>query len=289
MVHIKKIFKFNDQREFLSQETHYILDADGKETERQVYGANGQLKLHTFFMYNSNGYLIKTITQNHNGHLLSTVELIYDDMDQLTRRLFYDGNRTLVAQHFWEYDPRVPNRLLMFGKIGKNEMPVFIQKFHYDANGNLIKEEHFSPDGRIKILKLKAYDDQNREQSETILENGTDFKARKLILHDVRNLPVEISWYDAEDKIQRLECFDYGDNGILLNEIILDFYGQRSFFKHYNDKGKIEYLLRKHNRQPVAEETYEYETQDRLILRQKFAIKGEQKILAEEERHTYQS
>ena len=289
MVHIKKIFKIKDQHEFLSQETHYILDANGKETERQVYGADGQLKLHTYFQYNSNGYPIKTTTQNHNGDLLSSVELNYDNMNQLIRRLFFDGNRTLVAQHFWEYDSKVPNRLLKFGKIGKNETPVFIQKFHYDSNGNMVKEEHISPEGRLKILKLKTYNDQKREQSETILENGTDFKARKLILYDARNLPVEISWYDAEDKIQRLECFDYGDNGILLNEIILDFYAQRSFFKHYNDAGKIEYLLRKHNRQPVAEETYEYDSQDRLILRRKFAIRDEQKILAEEERHTYES
>ncbi len=288
MMHSKKLFKIDGQSERLLQETHSVLDSNGKETERRIFDHQGQLKLQTIFIYDSNGFLTKTMTKNAQGRLLSSVTLWYDGHNHLIRRSFFDRDQILIAQHLWEYDPSKPERLLKYSKFGKDNTPLLVKKYSYDANGNPIKEEHFQPEGQLSVLKLKTFDAHNREQSETILEKGTIFKARKLVLYNRQNLPVEISWYDSHETIQRLECLDYNENGTLLNEVILDFLGNRSFFKHYNASGQLEYLLRKYNRQPVSEEFFEYDAQQRLILRQRFAIQEKQKILIETERHSYE-
>lgn len=263
------------------------IDEHGQEVERRVFDGSGQLTLHTFFIYNSDGQLTGSLAKNGSGNILNYIEYSYDAGGRLAKRTFFDAHKQLLAYHAWTYAPD-SNRLLEYSKYGRSDTFKIRKTFHYDAQGLLVEERHYASQNKLLILKKKQYDYKNREKGEFIFDGTNALKARKLVLRDHNGQPIEISWYDPSDRIQRLECFDYRADNALANEIIIDFFGNRSFFRHYTTFGKIEYVLRKQNRQPVGEEMYEYDSANRLALRKRYLIAGSKRRLVEKEIHYYE-
>ena len=96
-------------------------------------------------------------------------------------------------------------------------------------------------------------------------------------MYNSANLPAEICWYDANDIIQRMECFLYSDKNILIQESILDFYGGHSFFKEFDFRGKILRFLHKKNGVAISEEISKYDKNDNLLMRDKYQFTNGEK------------
>ncbi len=287
MVHLKKKYKIDSDGEHLTQEIHSILDHAGNETERRVMDGAGNLRLQTLFSYRTDGLLRQTIVKNGRNVVRSSVQLEYDDRKHLVRRSFFDHQKHRLAYHIWHYD-EISGVLTEFVKYGPDGKERFRRKYTYDEEGHVIKEEHFGMHGELLIVKTKRYDMNGREERERIFEQGKKLIAQKCVLYNNRNLPIEISWYDAMERIQRLESFDYESDGSLRTEIVLDFHGNHSFFKQYNEYGKIQLIQTKHNGNTTAEETFSYDSAQRLIVRIKYTIQKGRKIPTEKEQHLYE-
>ncbi len=287
MIHLKKRFKINKHSEQLIQEVRSVLDESGNELERQVFDGQGRLLLQTSFSYHPAGLRLGTLVLDGNGTRRSSVSLEYDGQQHLIKRSFFDAQKQLAAYHVWIYD-RESGLLTEFTKFGRDGQVRFRRKFVYDEQGRLIREEHYAQQERLSIVKVKSYDQKGLEIRELVFERGEKLVAQKFVLYNTYDLPIEISWYDAAERLQRLESFDYASDGTLLNEIILDFHGNRSFFRNYDEKGNIKLVQTQRNGRLVSEETFMYDLSARLILRAKYAIAGNHRKLTEKEQHFYQ-
>ncbi len=288
MRHIKKVFDIEKNKEHLSLQVVSCTDLQGQETERRVLDSDGRLTLQTFFTYHGSGKLSGSIAKNGSGKILNYIEYSYDDKGRLVKRAFFNSEGQLLAYHAWLYDLEA-DRLLEYCKYDNTQTFKFRKTFHYNEQGLITEERHYSSLNKLVILKKKQYDDNGLEKGEFIYDGSDNLKARKLIIRNRYGKPIEISWYDPSDRIQRLECFEYHDNNLLDSEIIIDFFGKRSFFKHYTEFGKIEHVMRKQNRQPVAEEEYEYDSEKRLTVRKRYLIKDKKRTIIEKEMHYYET
>jgi|GEM_PF-5468777 len=280
---IKKCYyRLSDTQKTLFKRVHSYFDASGQEVERHIYFSSREsdpaLKIIT--TYAAFGHPERVQSFNGENTLKSETVYVYNGAGALVEKHFKNATGAILARHIWQMNEM--GQLARYQKFGKNGQLVLQKDFFYDERGNSVRETHSDASGQIRTYKKRLFDSGGREILENIFNGNGKLLARKYTFYNSDHIPVEISWYNPQQRIQRLELFAFWEDGTKKQETILDFFVNQSFFKNFNRQGQL--INQQHciGGQPVGEEVFEYDGQQFLTRRLKFVYKNGQRTPEEE-------
>ncbi len=283
MVVLKHYYRLSsDGQQSLFKRVHSYQDSLGQEVERHIYFSSQEsdpaLKIIT--TYAAQGRPGRVQSFKHGNELKSETVYIYDNAGSLVEKHFKNATGMVLARHIWQMNEE--EQLVRYQKFGKNDRLILQKDFFYDDRGNAVRETHSDATGKILIFKKRLFDSEGHEILENIFNAEGKLLARKYTFYNSAHIPVEISWYNPQQRIQRLELFAFWENGTKKQETTLDFFINQSFFKNFNRQGKLLTQQHRIGGTPVSEELFEYNDQHQLTRRLKFVYKNGQKQPKEE-------
>jgi hypothetical protein len=125
----------------------------------------------------------------------------------------------------------------------------------FDAKGNVVEQEQFKKNGKIKYHAIYKYDDNNRKTEVTWLKRKDKFNYKQVNTYDeagnvinysfYMKRPDNIMWhyiykYDAKNNMIENTGYDYKNR--LFDRTIYSYYddGSKKQTTMYNDKGRVE-------------------------------------------------
>lgn len=282
MLVLKRYYRLSEGKKKLFKRIHSYLDSSGQEVERHIYFSSQEsgpaMKIITSYLAYDRPERVQSF--KNGNELKSETVYVYDGAGELVEKHFKNATGVILARHIWQLNEK--RALVRYQKFGKNDRLILQKDFFYDDRGNSVRETHSDATGQIRIYKTKLFDPAGYEILENIFNGDGKLMARKYTFYNSAHIPVEISWYNPQQRIQRLELFAFREDGTKKQETILDFFVNQSFFKSFNRQGKL--LNQQHciGGEPVSEELFEYNDQHQLKRRLKFVYKNGKKQPKEE-------
>ncbi len=278
----KRYYRLSDAQRTLLKRVLSYLDSSGQEVERHVYFSSEEsdpaLKIIT--TYAAYGRPERVQSFKGENTLKSEIVYVYNNNGELIEKYFKNATGVVLARHLWQMNEK--GQLVRYQKFGKDDRLILQKDFFYDEQGNSVRETHSDGSGQIHTYKKRLFDAEGHEILENIFNGDGKLLARKYTFYQSGHIPVEISWYNPQQRIQRLELFAFWENGQKKQETILDFFVNQSFFKNFDRQGKLLNQQHRIGGEPVSEELFEYDAQHFLTRRLKFVYKNGQKQPEEE-------
>ena len=282
MVLEKRYYRLSDNSRKLFKRIRSYFDASGQEVERHIYFSSREsdpaLKIITSYAAFERPERVRSFTRQNI--LRSETFYLYDSSGRLVEKYFKNAKGIILARHTWQLNEK--GQPVRYQKLGKNGQLILQKDFFYDERDNAVRETHSDALGQALIIKKRLFDSKGHEVLENIYNGEGKLLARKYTFYNSDYVPVEISWYNPQQRIQRLELFAFWEDGTKKQETILDFFVNQSFFKSFNRQGQLMNQQHRIGGQPVGEEIFEYDGQQFLTRRLKFVYKNGQRRPEEE-------
>lgn len=198
-----------------------------------------------------------------------------------------------------------------YRRVGYDENDIEAEEYlevcaTYNADGKIIREEHYNPDGTVNTLTVNTYDDQNQLLQSEQLDKDNVLIQKSVNVYDENQLLKQQSNFFGEDSAEYVTKFYYDDrcnpvrqeiylngkldyvekileyhNGHLVKETDNDDYGKKQYVHHYqyNDKGLVVQYIRDEV-QENDRRTYEYSYDERGNRTKELVYDYEENLIA---------
>lgn len=205
--------RYNENGDIEGYQTEYIYDENNRNTETIRYNSDGTVSLRSIYTYTDNGY--EQINYNPDSTVNSSYIYLVNENGNIIERQGYDSNGVLTSreQNSWDNGNILESQL--FDADGNLNAKT---TFSYDANGNLLEQAGYLPDGSggvsLQIKYTYTYNSLN-QRIETLIEYVLQNRTWKTTYtyNEEGRISGSIS-YTEEGNVQSSSIYEYDlDNG----------------------------------------------------------------------------
>lgn len=164
-LNIKIESKFFNSKGELTNQNSFRYDMNGNLTNLITYNPDGSISFQKKFSYDDFGNNIEDIVFRET-YGKSKYEYKYDTLGNVIESIWFDSKGELVSKTILEYDSNgnIISRKNFYFSLELNEKIIY----EFDSYGNRIKEEVFSPKGKLRLFK--SYDYEYDEFNNWVIE-----------------------------------------------------------------------------------------------------------------------
>lgn len=194
--------------------SHYALST--KFGEEEI----GDLKIEETFIFNAAGNVVEQITYNpigNPGYKYSTVKRIYNEQEQLIKKIEYSEDTTFNYKTRYKYNS--------FGKLSEkryytcysdnddyHELLSSVTKPLYDNTGKLSEVSSYNSSGELRSKELRTYDNDEYLIERSIYNSKGDLDKKYTFNYDRKGNRIEQCKYDSDELLVERAYITYKDN-----------------------------------------------------------------------------